>query len=82
MKDGEEINLRTFMHNPRMWKTMRALPWGGGRMGLSERRKGRKVGTTVKGSTIIIKMIQKYKKRYIKWNLVMNKWNKIILNNC
>ena len=43
MKDGEELNQRTFMHNPCMWKTLWGSFWGGKRVRLG----GEKAGTTV-----------------------------------
>ena len=47
MKDGEEVNQRTFMHNPWTWTTIQGLAWraGGGACEGGQREK--KAGTTV-----------------------------------
>ena len=45
MKDGEGINQRTFMQNPRT--TMWGLAWGGKKVCWVREGKSRKVGTTI-----------------------------------
>ena len=48
MKDGEEINQRTFMHNPWIPTIMWGLAWVGESVGLEKERAERNVRTTIK----------------------------------
>lgn len=44
MRDGEGINQRIVMYNPRTGTTMRGLPWGGDRVRLGGGGEGEKSG--------------------------------------